>query len=84
MSLKVGNSVFQKEMYSMAWAIGGGSKGHRVVVPAKGADTPLYIVMLSPSHLGQSNYVDYMWFLVSKVNWWCSRDFQKKCIAWPR
>ena len=40
----------------------GGSKGCKVDVPAMGATTPLDVVMLFASQLGQSNGANYMWY----------------------
>ena len=84
MSLKVGNKVLPEEMYGMAYVTEVGSKGGRVVVPAREATTPPYVVMLSASYLGQSNYADYTWFLVFGVNRRCPRDCQEKNMAWSR
>ena len=51
MPLKVGNKGLGAEMYGMGRAVGG-SEVLKIVVPAKGAATPPYIVMLPTSHLG--------------------------------
>ena len=61
--------VLPKEMDSMTWASEGGSKGHSVVVPSKGAATLPNIVILLASHLVPSNCVDYMWFLYCLLNY---------------
>ena len=68
MPLKIGNKVLLDEMYSMVWAMRGGSKGCRIVVPTRAAATPPYVVMLSTSHLEWSNCVDYARCLVFGVN----------------
>ena len=65
----------------MAWL---DSKGRRVEVVCKGGTLALHIVMLLASHLGRSNRVDYMSFLVFGVIRWCPRACWNKCTMVPR
>ena len=60
------------------------SKAHKVGVAGRGATLALYIVMLSASHLGRSNRVDYTSFLVFGVIRWCPRAYWNKCTMVTR
>ena len=44
----------------------------------------LYVGILSASHLGRSNRVDYMSFLVFGVIRWCPRAYWNKCTMVTR